>query len=70
MEGDYVRGEPKVGAMYEMSEVGWFKWDALPTELFLSFANLLEARCYPPEHGGLSNLRAGVIYQAIAADVG
>ena len=70
MEGDYVRGEPKVGAMYEMSEVGWFKWEALPTELFLSFANLLEGRCYPPEHGGLSNLRAGVVYQAIAADVG
>lgn len=61
MEGDYLRGEPRVRAMYEMSAVAWFKWDALPTELFLSFTNLLEARCYPPERGGLSSLRAGVV---------
>lgn len=61
MEGDYLRGEPRVRATYEMSEARWFRWDELPKELFLPFANLLAARCHPPEHGGLESLGAGTI---------
>ena len=48
MEGDYLGGEAAVEAEYEMSAVGWFKWDALPDELFLPLENLVEGRCYPP----------------------
>ena len=47
MEGRYVAGEARVNAAYEMSEVGWFSWDALPQPLFLSLRNLLSGRCYP-----------------------
>ena len=61
MEADYLRGEPKVSATYELSDVRWFRWDSLPAQLFLSFANLLDGRCYPPERGGLSSLRAGLV---------
>lgn len=46
MEGRYLSGEPTVCAAYEMSEVGWFSWDALPRPLFLSLRNLLEGRYY------------------------
>ena len=46
MEGQYVAGEARVNAAYEMSEVGWFSWDALPQPLFLSLRNLLSGRCY------------------------
>ncbi|MBE9471809.1 MAG: NUDIX domain-containing protein [Chloroflexi bacterium] len=47
MEGRYLSGEPAINAPHEMSEVGWFTWDALPKPLFLSFQNLLNGRCYP-----------------------
>lgn len=47
MEGEYLTGEPTVGAAYEMSEVGWFPWDELPEPLFLPLQNLLEGRGYP-----------------------
>jgi len=47
MEGRYLSGEPAINAPYEMAEVGWFTWDALPKPLFLSFQNLLNGRCYP-----------------------
>lgn len=47
-EGDYQAGEPIVNAPHEMSEVGWFRRDDLPSPLFLSLANLLEGRRYPP----------------------
>lgn len=57
MEGEYHSGEAVVKAHYEISEVGWFKWDALPSDLFLPFANLLAGRCYPPDRGGLDSLR-------------
>ena len=48
LEGEYVRGEATVQSPREMSEVGWFDWSALPTQLFLPLENLLARRCYPP----------------------
>jgi 8-oxo-dGTP diphosphatase len=47
MEASYVAGEPVVNAPDEMSQVGWFAWDALPQPLFLPFQHLLEGKCYP-----------------------
>ena len=48
MEARYLTGDPRVNAVYEMSEVGWFTWDALPQPLFLPLRNLLTGNCYPP----------------------
>jgi 8-oxo-dGTP diphosphatase len=48
MEGAYTGGEPIVNAAYEMAEVGWFAWDALPQPLFLPLRHLLDGKCYPP----------------------
>ena len=47
MEGRYVAGEPRINAAYEMAEVGWFAWNALPEPLFLPLQHLLDSRCYP-----------------------
>lgn len=47
MEGTYTIGEPIVNAAYEMAEIDWFAWDALPQPLFLPFQQLLEGVCYP-----------------------
>jgi len=47
MEGEYRSGSPEVRAAHEMSDVGWFSWDRLPSPLFLPLRNLLEGRCYP-----------------------
>jgi 8-oxo-dGTP diphosphatase len=41
MEGRYVSGEARVNSAREMSEVGWFPWNALPTPHFLPLENLL-----------------------------
>src|SRR5947207_14215735 len=41
MEGTYISGEPVVHSAREMTEVGWFPWDALPEPLFLPLENLL-----------------------------
>jgi tRNA-Thr(GGU) m(6)t(6)A37 methyltransferase TsaA len=49
MQGAYAGGEPIVNAAYEMAEVGWFAWDALPQPLFLSLQHLLDGKCYPPQ---------------------
>lgn len=59
MEGEYLDGEPTVRAGYELAEVRWFSWDALPSELFLPLSNLLTGRCYPSHRGGLEVIRAG-----------
>ena len=59
MEGEYSRGDPTVRAGYELAEVRWFSWDALPSELFLPLSNLLAGRCYPSHGGGLEAVRAG-----------
>ncbi len=47
MTGLYQSGEAVVGAEYEMSEVGWFDWDAIPQPLFLPLQHLLEGNSYP-----------------------
>jgi 8-oxo-dGTP diphosphatase len=47
MQGEYDSGEPCINAPYEIAEVGWFTWDALPQPLFLSLVNLLAGNCYP-----------------------
>ena len=46
MDADHRSGEAAVRADHEMSEVGWFRWDRLPSPLFLPLRNLLEGRCY------------------------
>jgi 8-oxo-dGTP diphosphatase len=48
MEGQYTGGEAVVNDVSEMSEVGWFPWNALPEPLFLPLRHLLEGQCYPP----------------------
>ncbi len=47
MEGRYLAGEAKINAAYEMTEVGWFAWDALPQLLFLPLQHLLDGKGYP-----------------------
>ena len=47
MEGTYVSGEPTVQSPRELSEVGWFSWDALPEPLFLPLEHLLTGQCDP-----------------------
>ncbi|HZS79285.1 MAG TPA: NUDIX domain-containing protein [Ktedonobacteraceae bacterium] len=47
LEGIYVSGEPTIQAPDEMSDVGWFSWDALPEPLFLPMQHLLMGQCYP-----------------------
>lgn len=51
MEGRYLSGESVVNAPYEMAEIGWFTWDALPRPLFLPLRNLLDGKCYSPGTG-------------------
>ena len=47
MEGECESGEPAITSPGEMSELGWFAWDALPEPLFLPLANLLAGQSYP-----------------------
>lgn len=47
MKAEHFSGTPKVHAPEEETEVGWFAWDALPTPLYLPFANVLQGRTYP-----------------------
>jgi 8-oxo-dGTP diphosphatase len=41
MEGRYVSGKPTINSQRELSEVGWFSWNALPHPLFLPLEHLL-----------------------------
>ena len=50
-QAEHLSGEADVAAPEEMSEVGWFSWDELPTPLFLPLRNLLDGKCYPPPDG-------------------
>lgn len=50
MEGTYVSGEARVNSAREMSAVGWFSWNDLPTPRFLPLENLL-AKGYVPQKG-------------------
>ncbi|GCE07424.1 nucleotide triphosphate diphosphatase NUDT15 [Dictyobacter aurantiacus] len=47
MEATYVSGEARVNSAREMSEVGWFTWNDLPTPRFLPLQHLL-AQGYLP----------------------
>ncbi|HZR45004.1 MAG TPA: NUDIX domain-containing protein [Ktedonobacteraceae bacterium] len=47
VEGKYGSGEPMIASEREMSEVGWFPWDALPEPYFLPLGNLLAGKSYP-----------------------
>lgn len=49
MQSRYAGGELSVNAAYEMSEAGWFPWQALTQPLFLPLRHLLEGECYPPQ---------------------
>ncbi len=49
MQVDHLSGEPRIAAEYEVGEVGWFKWDSLPSPLFLPLENLLNQKSYPPD---------------------
>jgi hypothetical protein len=41
--------DPIIAAEEEVTELGWFAWDALPTPLFLPLENLLKENSYPPK---------------------
>lgn len=47
MEGKYVAGEARINSAREMSDIGWFSWDALPEPHFLPLKHLL-AKGYAP----------------------
>jgi hypothetical protein len=49
MAGRCDSGEPVIAADYEVAEVDWFDWEDLPAPLFVSFANLINHRSYPPD---------------------
>lgn len=49
MTGEHAAGEVTVAAPYEVSEVDWFTWDALPEPLFLPLSNLIRGQSYPPD---------------------
>lgn len=51
MEARYVGGEPAIAAPGEMTELGWFAWDALPEPLFLPLANLIAGGLYAGAQG-------------------
>ena len=42
-------GEPTIVAEREVSEIGWFAWDSLPSPLFLPLENLVKENSYPPK---------------------
>jgi 8-oxo-dGTP diphosphatase len=47
MQADYASGTPSVKAPDELSEFGWFKWDALPEPRFLPLRHLLAGDVWP-----------------------
>ena len=51
MDAEYRTGDARANAPDEVAAVGWFRWDQLPTPLFLPFQNLLAGHCYPAESG-------------------
>jgi len=62
MGARYQSGEASGRAEHEMSEVGWFAWDALPSPLFAPFGSLVGGRGFPavswePEAGGAAGAR-------------
>jgi 8-oxo-dGTP diphosphatase len=47
MRGTLKSGEPRIAAVNEVAEVGWYNWKSLPSPLFISLDNLLNQRGYP-----------------------
>ncbi|MCC7010496.1 MAG: NUDIX domain-containing protein [Acidobacteria bacterium] len=47
MRGIASAGEGTIQAPEEVAEIGWFDVDALPSPLFLCFANLVAGDCAP-----------------------
>jgi len=41
MKAASFEGVPKINAAYEMSELKWFSWTSLPSNLFLPFKKLI-----------------------------
>jgi len=54
MRGTHNSGEPRIAADFEVAEVGWYDWKALPSPLFIPLDNLLSQRGYPAN--GLLNI--------------
>ena len=42
-------GKPTIVSEREITEIGWFAWDALPQPLFLPLENLVKENSYPPK---------------------
>jgi 8-oxo-dGTP diphosphatase len=47
MRAGRIVGEPAIASPREMTELGWFAWDALPMPLFLPLAQLVAGAAYP-----------------------
>jgi 8-oxo-dGTP diphosphatase len=47
MRAGRIVGEPAIASPREMTELGWFAWDALPRPLFLPLAQLVAGAAYP-----------------------
>ncbi len=55
MQGLLVSGKPRIASEYEVAEIGWFAWDALPAPLFIPFQNLVGHNSYPQD--AIENIR-------------
>ena len=47
MRSSIFTGVPYPAAVEEVTELGWFQWDTLPSPLFLPLENLLRHNSYP-----------------------
>ena len=47
MESEHLSGEARIAADYEVADIGWFAWEALPKPLFLPLENLIKGNCHP-----------------------
>jgi 8-oxo-dGTP diphosphatase len=49
MVAEYASGKARVNAAYEATDVAWFRWNDLPSPLFLPLQNLLDGKCHTPQ---------------------
>ena len=42
-------GEPTIAAPGEVSDIGWYEWDTLPSPLFLPLENLINQKSHPAD---------------------
>jgi len=47
VEAKHISGEPIINSVRELSQIGWFAWDALPQPIFLPFKQFIDDQCYP-----------------------